>query len=247
MKNSWHKDPYLYDDVPVLKNIPGVKNSEELKRIEGDLTRMTMGIVYAQEYFKFNTDTLRQIHRTIFGGIYEWAGEFRTINIMKREDVLGGDTVRYAQPEDIKKQLDMASKEISKLKYSEDPKILLFKIVRITAAIWQTHPFREGNTRAVIAFSVLLSAKMGIELDYDLFAEHAAYVRNALVWCTQGMYSKYEYLENIYFDAAGLLDDELETNPSKAKDYSALGNYQVSNYQERPHVYADSNDITQPE
>ena len=110
MKNNWHKDPYLYDDVPVLKNIPGVKTSEELKRIEGDLTRMTMGIVYAQEYPKFNTDTLCQIHRTIFGGIYEWAGEFRTINIMKPEDVLGGDTVRYAQPEDIKKQLDMASK-----------------------------------------------------------------------------------------------------------------------------------------
>ena len=105
----------------------------------------------------------------------------------------------------------------------------------------------EGNTRAVIAFSVLLAAKMGIELDYDLFAEHAAYVRNALVWCTQGMYSKYEYLENIYYDAAGLLNDEPETEPTKAKDYSVLGDYHVSNYQEQPHVYADSNDTTQSE
>ena len=88
---------------------------------------------------------------------------------------------------------------------------------------------------------------MGIELDYDLFAEHAAYVRNALVWCTQGMYSKYEYLENIYYDAAGLLDEEPEAEPVKAKDYSALGDYHVSNYQEQPHVYADSNDAAQPE
>ena len=247
MKNNWRQDPYLYEDVPVLKNIPGVKTSEELKRIEGDLTRMTMGIVYAQEYPKFNTDTLCQIHRTIFGGIYEWAGEFRTIHIVKREDVLGGDTVRYAQPQDIKKQLDMASKEISKLKYSEDPKTLLFRIVRITAAIWQTHPFREGNTRAVIAFSVLLAAKMGIELDYDLFAEHAAYVRNALVWCTQGMYSKYEYLENIYYDAAGLLNDELESKSEKTRDYSVLGDYQVSDYREQPHIYADNDDILQTE
>ena len=31
---------------------------------------------------------------------------------------------------------------------------------------------------------------MGIELDYDLFAEHAAYVRNALIWCTQRIYTK---------------------------------------------------------
>lgn len=96
MKNNWHKDHTSMKDVPVLKNIPGVKTSEELKRIEGNLTQMTMGVVYAQEYSNFSTDTLCHIHRTIFGGIYEWTGEFRIINIMKimkREDVLGGDTV----------------------------------------------------------------------------------------------------------------------------------------------------------
>ena len=80
----------------MLKNLPGIKDSEALKRVEGDLTRMSMGIVYAREYEKFNTDTLCDIHRTIFGGLYEWAGEFRTIPIMKSEEVLGGDTVHYA-------------------------------------------------------------------------------------------------------------------------------------------------------
>ena len=39
-----------------------------------------------------------------FGGLYEWAGAFRTIPIMKAEEVLGGDTVRYAAPSEIKKQ-----------------------------------------------------------------------------------------------------------------------------------------------
>ena len=159
-------DPYLYDDVPVLKNLPGIKNSEELKRVEGDLTRMSMGIVYAKEYEKFNTETLCDIHRTIFGGLFEWVGEFRTIPIQKREEVLGGDTVRYAAPVEIKKQLDMASREIAKIKRTESKKDILFKIVRITASIWQTHPFREGNTRSVVAFSVLLAAKLGVELDY---------------------------------------------------------------------------------
>ena len=106
------KDPYLYDDVPVLQNLSGIKNSEELKKIEGDLTSMSMAIAYAKDYEKFNTQTLCDIHRTIFGGLYEWAGEFRTIPIMKPEEVLGGDTVRYASPGEIKKQLDMASKEI---------------------------------------------------------------------------------------------------------------------------------------
>lgn len=231
-------DPYLYDDVPVLKNLPGIKNSEELKRAEGDLTRMSMGIVYAREYEKFNTETLCDIHRTIFGGLYEWAGEFRTIPIRKSEEVLGGDTVRYAAPAEIKKQLDMASREIAKIKRTESKKDILFKIVRITASIWQTHPFREGNTRSVVAFSVLLAAKLGVELDYELFAKNAAYVRNALVWCTQGIYSIYDYLEQIYFDAAGLLDNQPEQEEAKQKGYSVIEGYHVAEYREQPHIYA---------
>lgn len=233
------RDPYLYEDVPVLRNLPGIKNSEDLKLIEGDLTRMSMAIVYAKEYDKFNTDTLCDIHRTIFGGLYDWAGEFRTIPIMKPEEVLGGDTVRYASPSEIKKELDMASKEISKLKSTQFKKDIVFKIVRITAAIWQTHPFREGNTRSVVAFSVLLAAKLGVELDFDLFAKHAAYVRNALVWCTQGIYSIYDYLERIYFDAAGFLDEEPQQDVSKQKDYSVIEGYRVAEYKEQPHSYAE--------
>lgn len=233
------RDPYLYEDAPVLKNLPGIKNSEELKRVEGDLTRMSMGVVYAREYEKFNTETLCDIHRTIFGSLYEWAGEFRTIPIMKAEEVLGGDTVRYAAPSEIKKQLDMASKEIARIKTTANKKDIVFKIVRITAAIWQTHPFREGNTRSVVAFSVLLAAKLGVKLDYELFANHAAYVRNALVWCTQGIYSIYDYLERIYFDAAGLLDDQPEQTTSKQKDYSTIEGYYMADYKEQPHTYAE--------
>ena len=232
-------DPYLYEDVPVLKNLPGIKDGDELKRVEGDLTRMSMGIVYAREYDKFNTETLCDIHRTIFGGLYEWAGEFRTIPIMKAEEVLGGDSVRYAYPSEIKKQLDMASKEITRIKPTANKKEIVFKIVRITAAIWQTHPFREGNTRSVVAFSVLLAAKLGVQLDYELFANHAAYVRNALVWCTQGIYSIYDYLERIYFDAARLLDDQPEQMTSRQKDYSTIEGYRVADYKEQPHTYAE--------
>ena len=236
------RDPYLYEDVPVLRNLPGIKDSEALKQVEGDLTRMSMAIVYARKYEKFNTETLCDIHRTIFGGLYEWAGEFRTIPIMKPEEVLGGDTVRYALPSEIKKQLDQASREIAKLKPNGVKKDIVFRIVRITAAIWQTHPFREGNTRSVVAFSFLLAAKLGVKLDYELFAHHAAYVRNALVWCTQGIYSIYDYLERIYFDAAGLLDDQPEQTAAKRKNYDLIEGYRVSEYKEQPHTYAEEAD-----
>ncbi|MCB6296018.1 MULTISPECIES: Fic family protein [Bacillota] len=39
----------------------------------------------------------------------------------------------------------------------QNDKDIVFRIVRINAQIWQTHPFREGNTRSVIVFAVLLA------------------------------------------------------------------------------------------
>ena len=93
-------------------------------------------------------------------------------------------------------------KEIAKLKRTGDnDKDIVFKLVRIIASIWQTYPFREGNTRTVIVFAVLFAKSLGFEVEHKLFKNNSAYVRNALVWASQGVYSKYEYLERIFFDA----------------------------------------------
>lgn len=99
------KDPYLYDDANVLINRAGIKDTELLRKAEADITNLAMTAIYEQRYEKFNTDTLCDIHRMIFGQIYDWAGDFRTIQIVKYEEVLGGDTVRYAYPAEIKNSL----------------------------------------------------------------------------------------------------------------------------------------------
>lgn len=99
------RDPYLYEDVDVLKNRANIKDAELLRTAEADITNLAMTAIYDRKYDKFNLDTLLDIHRTIFGQIYEWGGEFRTIMMTKSEDVLGGDTVRYAYPKEIKNSL----------------------------------------------------------------------------------------------------------------------------------------------
>ena len=185
------RDPYLYDDVDVLKNRANIKDAELLRLAEADITNLAMTAIYDRKYDKFNLDTLLDIHRTIFGQIYDWGGEFRTIMMTKSEDVLGGDTVRYAYPKEIKKQLTDTLKEISKLKRTGDnDRDIVFRITRIVASIWQTHPFREGNTRTVIVFAVLLAKHLGFDVNHELFRVHSSYVRNALVWASQGIYSE---------------------------------------------------------
>ena len=161
--------------------------------------------------------------------------------MVKYEDVLGGDTVRYAYPKEVKKQLNERMKEIGKLKRTGDnDKDIVFKLVRIIASIWQTHPFREGNTRTVIVFAVLLAKSLGFEVEHELFKTNSAYVRNSLVWASQGIYSKYEYLERIFFDA--ILGEENETDTPteiKASKYDTIGEYKVKDYKERPHEYKE--------
>ncbi len=234
------RDPYLYEDADVLVNRAGIKDTETLRKAEADITNLAMTAIYERKYEKFDTETLCDIHRTIFGQIYEWAGEFRTIQMTKPEDVLGGDTVRYAYPKEIKKQLSDAMKEIAKLKRNgENDKDVVFRLVRIISSIWQTHPFREGNTRTVIVFSVLLAKSLGFDINHDLFHVHASYVRNSLVWGSQGIYSKYEYLERIFYDAILHKDtaEEAEIANNNESKYEKIGDYHVRDYVERPHKY----------
>lgn len=235
------RDPYLYDNADVLKNLAGIQDAELLRKAEADITNLAMAGIYNRRYEKFGMETLQDIHRTIFGQIYEWAGEFRTIQIIKPEDVLGGDTVRYAYPNEIKKQLTASMKEIAGLKRNgENDRDIVFRMVRIIAQIWQTHLFREGNTRSVIVFAVLLAKSLGFEVEHELFRTNASYVRNALVWASQGIYSKYEYLERIFFDAIlGVETESSAAGVSSGGKYEKIGDYKVSDYKERPHEYLD--------
>lgn len=236
------RDPYLYDDIKTLINLADIKDSELLRKAEADITNIAMVGVYNLKYDKFDTETLQDIHRKIFGQIYAWAGEFRTIQMTKPEDVLGGDTVRYAYPKEIKKELNSTMKEIKKLKRTGDnDDDVVFRLVRIIAKIWQIHPFREGNTRSVIVFAVLLANSLGFDVEHELFKTNSNYVRNSLVWCSQGIYSKYEYLERIFFDAILHKDtnDMLSNEPSKQNKYDTIGDYKVKEYKERPHEYSE--------
>jgi cell filamentation protein len=72
---------------------------------------------------------------------------------------------------------------------------------KLIAALWQSHPFREGNTRTVITFATQFAEAHGFRMDKTLLKDSAAYVRDALVKASDGQYSEYEYLIRIFEDA----------------------------------------------
>lgn len=56
----------------------------------------------------FSPNGVCEIHRIIFGDVYEWAGEYRNINIKKRESSLAGKSVWYSNWDCIDNDLNTA-------------------------------------------------------------------------------------------------------------------------------------------
>ena len=98
------KDPYVLSDG-TLKNKLGIANYEELNKAEKDIGYVKL--LNAEDVLKekYDIELLKKIHKHIFGDIFEWAGEFRTVPLYKKELVLPGLSLDYAQPKDITRLL----------------------------------------------------------------------------------------------------------------------------------------------
>ena len=197
------RDPYIYDDVPVLKNLLGIKDAEELERAEADITYLRLYEVDgAIQLAAFDLPRLLAIHKHIFGDIYEWAGTIRTIQMVKGERVLAGDTIRYAVPDDIEYKCVAVLKKLNGTNWKTlGIHETAETFTKFIAALWQIHPFREGNTRTIITFATQFAEARGFRMDKTLLKDSAAYVRDALAKASDGQYSEYEYLVNIFEDA----------------------------------------------
>jgi cell filamentation protein len=197
------RDPYLYEDVPVLRNLLNIKDTDVLERAEADITSIKLLVVDgAAQSSVFDLSRLLAIHKHIFGDIYEWAGTIRNISIVKGERVLGGDTVRYSQPDDIKRDITATMKKLNNTNWpSLGVQETAEVFAKLIAALWQTHPFREGNTRTVITFATQFAEAHSFRMDKTLLKDSAAYVRDALVKASDGQYSEYQVLVKRFADA----------------------------------------------
>ena len=108
------RDPYLYPDSEVLKNLAGIQDEQMLKDMEADYTLYRLSeIVTDADWMKFDFNSLCKMHYHIFQDIYEWAGCPRIINIEKAEAVLGELSIEYSDCYDIKKDAVLVLSEMN--------------------------------------------------------------------------------------------------------------------------------------
>jgi Protein involved in cell division len=200
-------DPYLYGDCDVLKNKFGVKDSDVLDKIEVEVScNAIYEISVAPIIGNYDFEHLCRFHAHIFGDIYEWAGNARTVHMEKAEPVLGYMSIEYSKPSDIEQEASKVLERMNTINWevlSLDERAK--ELSDCLAKLWKTHPFREGNTRTIITFICQFADGKEMPIDRELFEKNAAYTRNALVAATaifsDGDYRKPEFLFNIVKDS----------------------------------------------
>lgn len=217
-------DLYLIENSTVLKNLLGITNEKELDLAEAELSRANMMLLYENGFYDFSSGGFCFIHKFLFGDVYEWAGQYRKINIKKREELLAGQSVWYSDCVNIETDLDNAWNNINKVEWDKLSREDFAKqIARLFPTLWQVHPFREGNTRTTVMMMTFFIEHYGYYFDQILMAESAGYVRDSFVLASLGGYSEYEHLEKILLDAICIepidYDDVIDVTASKSEKY----------------------------
>lgn len=142
---------------------------------EADLVSQRIVELLTSGAFALVPDMLAVIHGMLFQDLDAETyrpGEYKTEALQKREFVLNGDSVAYADPSLI---------ERSRVYGVEFDEAQLEQFGRFVSRLWQVHPFVEGSTRTTAVFAVLYLRDLGFDVDNEPFERHARYFRDALV------------------------------------------------------------------
>lgn len=161
------------------------QHHHEATEQEADVVAEAIYGILADESFRFDVPTFKSYHRRLFEklnpDIYH-PGEFRIVNLTKKEPVLSGESVQYQDYGMIAESLAYDFKEEAEQNYLKMS--FAEKVERITtfaSRIWQVHPFYEGNTRTTAVFIEKYLASMGYGVDNEVFYRHSREFRDALV------------------------------------------------------------------
>lgn len=152
------------DDNGVLLNKLGAKTDQELEEKERRLVAMRMvELRLLPIQGQFDLAHLQHIHRHLFQDIYHWAGELRTIGIMK------GKTM-FAAPHRIVPEFQKLHQALIAERDEEricDRAYIARRLAFYLGEINILHPFREGNGRSQREYIVQFAYHLGYWLNFS--------------------------------------------------------------------------------
>ena len=156
-------DPYLDPRTGVFRNRLGLTDYTELAEAEKTMASLRVDQLKRRRIpGRYDLNHLRAFHWTIFQDVYPWAGQLRTVLIVKA----GGS---FCLPHLI---ASTAAELFDRLATADhlrgrDRIAFLEGLTPLLAEINALHPFREGNGRTQRAFLTQLARDAGFRLRWD--------------------------------------------------------------------------------
>ena len=200
-------DFYFDSKNNVLKNKLNITDYDKFKKAENHFFDLGLKHLQNSKYFSMEPEYMHDVHRILFNDMYDWAGQYRLIDIERYEIALGGLSVQYSPYKEITCDVDETFLNIQKVKLSDlsmDEK--LNYIIDVAVKLWHVHPFRDCNTRTLIAFINQYCSSSSLSIRVDLLKTNLDYFRRSLVAASfedeeLGVKANKEYVLKIMSDA----------------------------------------------
>ena len=157
------KDPYLDEASGCLRNKLNIADEKKLSRLETILSSLRMTeLVHQPLQKKFDLAHLQATHKYIFQDIYDWAGEIRTVDMMK-------DSTYFAPHFTINRSSKDLFNQLAREKHLQGLNAEDFSDYagHFLGEINYLHPFRDGNGRTQRSFMNQLAAKNHYFITWD--------------------------------------------------------------------------------
>lgn len=160
-------DAYFWPNSNVLKNKAGLIHAATLRSFEYEATRQRGEILRAFPLpGRFDTAHYRAIHRHLFQDVYDWAGEYRTVEFSKGSSAFAPLKTHLHTLETWGTKIlgDLATENHLKgLKKAAFVERLTHHYGELN--FW--HPMREGNGRTTKEFLYQLARQAGYEIEFQ--------------------------------------------------------------------------------
>lgn len=157
------EDPYVYPGTEVLRNAHDIRDADELQSVEANLTYIrTLQLASRPIPGEYDLAHLQSFHRYLFADLYDWAGELRTVVIVKNDI--------FCLPEHIETYgAEIFGKLAEEQRLSGlDRDAFVDRAAHYLGDVNALHPFRDGNGRTQRAFFAQLAGAAGYRLDWQL-------------------------------------------------------------------------------
>lgn len=157
--NTCDQDEYL-----LKSNLLGAQNIQELEQLERVAFYLSSSKA-ENDGFDFllpiSADSVIELHKVLFKNIYNFAGKFREVSLMK-------DQTRFFEPQFIEEQLNKISKDINEEETWGSMEQAAAQLAYYKTELNMIHPFREGNGRTIRLVIREIAKSMGYSWHFEI-------------------------------------------------------------------------------